>query len=362
LPKVITHIDQVTSKWLTAVLKNSGGLRKGHVLSFEVDTGTGNWSESGRLRLTYATGSEGELPGSLFLKLVNTDIADDEDDDESFTDSEVRYYLNDYVDVPDAPLLRCYDAAFSPELQRYHILLDDVSESHVEAGRKEPTLEYGLALAEGLAALHAHWWGAERLVEAGAPVHEPAVIKRFVDIARPGAGHIISQLREELEPHWPEVIYELYQRHPAALIRRSQDNQGFTIIHGDLGEYNILVARDGLRPLYFIDRQPFNWSLTTWLGVYDLAYAIVLDWPVAIRRAHEEAILRHYHQQLLDRGIEGYTWQELFDDYRLCVAMGVYIATEYCRGGMNLSSQDYWLGMLQRTLTAVDDLDCRSMW
>ena len=49
--------------------------------------------------------------------------------------------------MPDAPLLRCYDARYSEELRRYHVLLDDVSETHVNASEKEPTLAYGLALS-----------------------------------------------------------------------------------------------------------------------------------------------------------------------------------------------------------------------
>jgi hypothetical protein len=42
--------------------------------------------------------------------------------------------------------------------------------------------------------------------------------------------------------------------------------------------------------------------------------------------------------------------------------MGVYIATEYCRGGLNLRAQKWWLPKLQRSLTACDDLDCRAQW
>jgi hypothetical protein len=43
------------------------------------------------------------------------------------------------------------------------------------------------------------------------------------------------------------------------------------------------------------------------------------------------------------------------------VAMGVYVAVEYCRGGIN-RDQDIWLPMLQRALTACDDLDCANLW
>ena len=355
--RVISSLDQVTTDWLTAVLARSGALTVGIVVRFDVEAGRGNWSTSGRLHLHYSQDAQGDLPESLFLKLVNTNTGDGE----FFGPSEVAYYTRDYLGVKDAPLLRCYDGRFSAALQRYHLLLEDVSQTHIEAVDKTPTLAYGLALAEGLAVLHAHWWGAQRLAEANALIHEPGHIRRFVAIAEPGAGHIIRQLAVELEPHWPDAIRELFDRHPQAMIARERNANGFTLIHGDVGQTNVLLPRVGERPLYIIDRQPFDWSLTTWLGVYDLAYAIVLDWEVEKRRRLEMPVLHHYHEWLIKRGVQGYSWEQLFDDYRLCVAMGVYVAVEYCRGGIN-RDQDIWLPMLQRALTACDDLDCANLW
>jgi hypothetical protein len=302
-------------------------------------------------------GSQGALPQQLFLKIVNADL-----DDEFFGSSEVTYYTRDYVGVEDAPLVRCYDANYSEEKQFYHLLLDDLSQTHVIATTKAPTFEYGLALAKGLAAMHARWWGAQRLAEARAPIHSAEHIRRFVDIAEPGVGNILNQFSTELEPHWPDVIQTLYAKHPLAMIERIQDDNGFTLIHGDVGDTNILVPRNGDQPIYILDRQPFDWSLTTWLGVYDLAYAIVLDWDIETRRRLELSILRYYHDQLIKRGVTGYSWEQLFDDYRLSVAMGVYIATEYCRGGVNEQLTRIWLPMLQRALTACDDLVCGQLW
>lgn len=356
--EVITGIEQVYVEWLTAVLTNSGALTHGAVESFELGLGRGNWSTSGQLIVQYTANAQGALPQRLFLKLVDTDLGDGE----SFGGSEVTYYTHDYIDVDGAPLLRCYDAAYSAALQRYHILMDDVSATHIEAAKKEPTLEHGLALAEGLAVLHARWWGAQRLADAQAPIHSASHIQRFVDIAEPGVGHIVSRYAAELKPHWQAALRELYTHHPQAIIERSRDLNGFTIIHGDAGCTNILVPRNGDRPLYIIDRQPFDWSLTNWLGVYDIAYAIVLDWDIELRQRCEMPILRRYHERLTERGVAGYTWEQLLDDYRLCVPMCVYIATEYCRGGVNEKWAHVWLPMLQRALTACDDLNCSALW
>jgi len=355
--KVISSMDQVTAAWLTSVLVKSGAITSGEVAAFDANPGRGNWSTNALLQVRYVNGSQGTLPQRLFLKMVNVDLGDD-----SFGASEVTYYTHDYAGVAGAPLVRCHDAVFSEELQRYHVLLDDLSETHVEAEEKTPTLEYGLVLAEGLAAMHARWWGTRRFTEAGAGMHCAVHIRRFVDISECGVSPLLNKHTTELEPHWPDTIRELFAKHPQALIERTRDDNGFTLVHGDTGEKNILVPRSGDRPIYIIDRQPFDWSLTTWLGVYDLAYAIVLDWEVETRRNLETPVLKRYHDQLVSHGVNGYTWEQLYDDYRLCAAMGVYVATEYFRGGGEGQWVSQWLLMLRRALTACDDLACNELW
>jgi len=193
-------------------------------------------------------------------------------------------------------------------------------------------------------------------------MHNAGHIHWFVDIAESGVGPLLKRIATELEPNWPEAIRTLYARHSQALIERIRDDNGFTLVHGDVGHHNVLVPRDGDRPIYIIDRQPFDWALTTWLDVYDIAYAIVLDWEVETRRNLEIPILKRYHDQLVSYGIKGYSWEQLYDDYRLCAAMCVYVATEYFRGGVNGQWVSEWLLMLRRALTACDDLDCSNQW
>jgi len=319
--------------------------------------GHGNWSTNCRLTLRYVDGSKGALPRQLFLKMVNANASG-----ESFGSSEVTYYTRDYAGVVGVPLVRCYDAAYSEEFQCYHILLDDLSATHIEAAEKKPTLEYGLALAEGLAAMHTRWWGAKQFTQIGAAMHTSRQIRRFVNISESGVGNIVKRFSTDLEPHWPDFIRELFAKHPQLIIARNLVDNGFTLIHGDVGQKNILVPRDGDRPIYIIDRQPFDWSLTTWLGVYDLAYAIVLDWDIETRRSFEIPILRHYHDQIMKNGVNGYSWEQLYADYRLCAPMCVYVAAEYFRGDANSRWISSWLLMLRRSLTACEDWRCSDYW
>jgi len=90
--KVIANLEQVSAKWLTTVLAQSGALTRGAVQSFEFGTGQGNWSTSANLKVTYAADAQGALPKRLFLKMVDTDTGDGE----FFTDGDVTYYTRDY--------------------------------------------------------------------------------------------------------------------------------------------------------------------------------------------------------------------------------------------------------------------------
>ena len=355
--QVIQTVDQVTPEWLTDVLRQSEALTSGRVASIGLESSERILSTSTRLRIAYSENATGAMPPRLFLKTVNA-----EQDEDFFGVSEVNYYRRDYKGLACAPIPRCYDAVFSEERRCYHLLLDDLANSHIEAKHKPRTLAYGLALAEALACLHAHWWGAKRLAELGEAIPSSQQIERFVEIARPGASHILGAFTGELKSHWPAAINGILERHPQAMVERTSDDSGFTLIHGDANWNNILVPRDADQPLYIIDRQPFDWSLTVWLGVYDLAYVLVLDWDIDERRRFEFPILRHYHEQLTTRGILDYSWEQLVWDYRLSAVICIYVAIEWCRGGINEQWVHVWLPMLQQALTACDDLDCRELW
>ncbi|WP_420643732.1 hypothetical protein [Candidatus Leptofilum sp.] len=362
---VITDLEQVSVEWLTAVLTQSGALDQGQVATVESDGGAGNWSQNARLTLSYSDNAQGERPTRLFLKMVNTDLGDGE----FFLPSEVTYYMRDYVDLPDAPLVRCYDGAYDATQHRYHLLLADMSETHEAAYGLKPNLAHGQAYAEATAILHAHWWGEARLRQIGASFHDAIHLKEFVIAGEDGIAHAYETFGEKYKPHWAALIHRIFAKLPARLASRAQDLTDFTLIHGDPNEGNILVPKVGEQPalsaskgpLYLIDQQPFDWSLTTWLGAYDLAYLIALHWDIDRRRELEMPVLRHYHKTLIERGVSGYSWEQLYEDYRLCVALTVPVAVEYmCDGGDPDWNWFRW-GMIQHTLTAFDDLECKNL-
>jgi hypothetical protein len=355
---IISNLDQVGTQWLTEVLSNKGALVEGAVTKFALKRDERMLSSVGYLTVTYSQDAQGRRPRNLFLKICKLDL-----DGNFLGPSEVNYYTRDYTGVGALPMLTCYDAVYSAERDSYHILLDDISSTHQESHGRTLTLDYGLAVAEGLARMHVHWWGMARLAAGGEPIPTAAQIERYVAIARAGLQPMLESCRSEIDSSWETVLLDIFAHHPSKMIERTANGNGFTLVHGDANPGNILAPVNGDTPIYLIDRQPFDWSLTTWLGVSDLAYMMVHWWEADVRRKLEIPILRRYHDCLLANGAVDYSWEQLLVDYRLSAVQSVYVASEWCRFEEDCVEMKWlWLSQLQRAMIAFFDLQCDRLW
>ena len=63
-------------------------------------------------------------------------------------------------------MVACYDAAFAPDSGAYHIILQDVSDTHTAVPYPlPPTVPQSELMVDSLAELHAFWWEHPRLNE-----------------------------------------------------------------------------------------------------------------------------------------------------------------------------------------------------
>ena len=369
---VITGASQVTLVWLNRVLTRAGAIGAGAVSRFTITSGEGTWSSNARLRIQYEPQSTGPRPSSLFLKMCNAV-------ESGFVlESEVDYYTLDYAGCEDAPLVPCYDARYSRELGAYHILLADLTETHqtawhvtspveqagVLAGKMHvtPPLEYALTLARALARLHAHRWGRSRWPGTAGIMPTKAVLTRFVDHVSLGLEPMLRDVSGDVPPEWETTLRAIFRTHPHLMFERTLQAQGFAILHGDVNPGNVLSPYVSPGTTYIIDRQPFDWSLITWLAASDLAYMMIPWWDVMSRRELEMPALSEYHAELLRRGVTGYAWDQLLADYRLCVIETVYTAVEWCGTADGLRNKRWiWWPKLQRGMAAFEDWRCSEL-
>jgi hypothetical protein len=75
------------------------------------------------------------------------------------------------------------------------------------------------------------------------------------------------------------------------------------------------------------------------------------DW----RRRYERESLQRYHDVLVSGGVPGYSFDALWQDYRLSVPW--QITTPMWQANHGLPPMVWW-NHLERVMRAVDDLDC----
>lgn len=289
---LIRRAEDVTPDWLSEALLKP-------VAQIDVTPIGSNWASHARIRAIMADGAVERL----WLKMCVG---------ETFGPSEVHYYTRDYLGLTDAPLIRCFTAHFEPGAG-YHLLLEDTSDHLDDRKALPPTLEHGLALAEGLAILQRHHWQSQ-------PAASEEAVERYFRQIRPGVAN--------LERALGRTLGEMFEEDAARMVERWRDPKGQTLLHGDANPTNVLTPKGKDGPVYFLDRQPFDWSLTYGLALYDLAYAIVPWWPYELRRETEEAVLRRWWEVLDD---SDYRWSAAQADWDLAVAQCLHVPIEWCR-------------------------------
>jgi Ecdysteroid kinase-like family len=349
LDEPIPHPNQIDKAWLTALLKNSGVLASGEIRDMNVDSSPSTNAHVARIRIEYDGGTEGNAPRSLILKTVEAGAG-------FVKNSEVNYYARDYLTLVHAPIPKCYAAHIDPDTGSYSVLMEDLSSTHEKD--TSPNFQYGLEVASALAKLHVFGWGEERIRKLDGCLPDKAKLDRYVAHVRQGLDWLLEATRTEIPDSWREAILDIFEHHPRKMWQRTNDPAGFTIVHGDVNPGNILYPVNGGK-VYFLDRQPFTWSLTTWLGVSDLSYLMVQYWDTERRRHLELSVLEQYHRQLIDNGVADYSWDQLLADYKLCIPQAVYRAAEWCIRPEDRDRMRWlWSLELERSMHALFDLDC----
>ena len=305
--QVIRDETDISIPWLSRALGRK-------VDSIQITAGRGNWSR----QLAIAANLDDGNTCRLRLKICLGN---------NFGRSEVDYYTQDYADLEDAPLVPCFDAAHDPAVG-YHILLEDLATTHTDRRDVPPTLAYGLTVAEALGKLHRHHWSSK-------PAPTDEVLNRYFDEIRPGLA--------PMERATGQSLQEEFVRHEAAFRGRWANPQGMALLHGDLNPTNVLAPKGADAPAYFLDRQPFTWSLTYGVAVSDLAYFMIPWWPEHTRQECELAVLRHWYEAL-DK--PEYSWSEAQADWRLSVEQCLNVPIAWCSKAATLESMS-WLWQTQ---------------
>jgi hypothetical protein len=105
---------------------------------------------------------------------------------------------------------------------------------------------------------------------------------------------------------------------------------------------------------YLIDWQ--LWHLD--VGVRDLTFLLALYSEPALRRQIELPLLHLYHGELIESGINDYSFSELLLDYRRCVVRNLTFPIILWSRGLD---REVWRDRLDYALAAYRDLNCAEL-
>ena len=134
-----------------------------------------------------------------------------------------------------------------------------------------------------------------------------------------------------------------------------------TVLHGDARVGNMFFpGPDGRGRFVLIDWQ----AARKGKGVFDLAYFLVLSVEPDVRRAHADRLLDLYHARLGEHGVEGYSKEDLLEDYRYaCLLVLAFVSLPFMSAESSATDAnakklrelgDAWA---RRMMALVDDLD-----
>lgn len=351
--------EQLSATWLTEVLRSNQVMTD--VAAFEFNRiGTGQIGQNVRIRITYGPDAPEDAPATLVAKFVSPDATS------RATGMAMGNYQRErdfYRDM--APVLRtagmrvprCWAAEFDAAREATVVVLQDMA----PAEQGDQLLGCTVADAEvaiGQAAiLHATFWESPLL-------HSTPWLRPPVDAER------ADQLKGLVTMMWPAFVDRYRDRLSAeaealgnrlveVVDRWALSRTGpFTITHGDFRIDNLLFGDDPNRWAVAVDWQ----TPDVGVGGLDIGYFIGAGLLENDRRAHEERLVHLWHNQLLQLGVTGYSWDKAWNDYRQGQFAGIIMAivasmiTERTPRGDEM----FW-AMGGRHFQAALDLDAASL-
>jgi len=349
----VINETRVTPDWLTGTLLRNGHLKHGSVSRIYLETFHSFFANFYRLAITYSADAAPALPARLILKVPFADsVAALEMGRE-----EVAAYRKLHEAMLGPPLVRCFDAAVESETGYSHLLLEDLSRTHIQGYTPDDISPRQWELCvEALADLHAFWWESEALGTQVGKLFDDAEVEKIRKLQEESLAKFFAEMGGELSPEMQKTYSEVNLFLLGFWRRRLTSRRRNTLIHGDAHSWNFLFPKDVQQGRAFmIDLA----TLRARPATNDLAYLMALKWKPDRRARFELSLLRHYHGALVARGVQDFSWEDCLLDYRHSIVTHLFTPVVQCAG--KLISAGIWRANFQRITAAYQDWNCAEL-
>jgi hypothetical protein len=259
-------------------------------------------------------------------------------------DREVEFYSRLAPELRSPPAAPCLVAGPS-------LILEDLRATHTNRPWPLPPSRAESQLAvEALAEVHATWWEAPSLGTSVGSHHTAESLTTMVAGIAARLPGFCDAVGDALSAERRETMERVFGSRLRPWLRLLEP-RALTVTHGDAHGWNFLFPREAGTAAYLVDWQLWHVDV----GARDLAFLMALHWYPERRRALEIPLLRAYGERLAARGVDDYSWEDLWLDYRLGCVRNLTIPILFWSRGM---PPEAWWHRLECALVAYDDLRC----
>jgi hypothetical protein len=353
LEPVAKDVAGLTPEWFNQALEHSG------IPATVADArcepiGIGQMGRSYRVNLTYSGPRHGG-PSSLVVKMAGGGREARQRVADGYR-NEVMFY-SQIAGTVDVSTPRCWYAAITDDGTDFTLILEDLHPARPGVQVESCSLSQAGDAVENLAALHAPRWNDSTLLELKGFRLTDAASAQFVgEIFAKAVDDFVARF-DAIDDEDVETLHGCAEVIGPWLLTRPAP---FGIVHGDYRLDNLMFPPQG-RGVSALDWQT--------VGVAppgrDLAYFLGTALRPEDRRRSESDLVALYFDDLVRRGVQGYSRDECFDGYRLGQLQGPFITVLGCVYGATAErtqdGDDMFISMATRSCAAIRELDSLSL-
>lgn len=337
--------------WLSAALASVNAGPVAQVSPTAV--GTGQMGQSWRLQLEWADPEKAAAAGapqSLVAKMAGGDPSTRTLIADGYRNEFLWYTQLANTVAINTPT--CWYATITDDNTSFVLLLDDLAPAQPGVQANGVSVAQAKLSFQNLAGLHGPRWRDESLLEIDGLRLANAEGAAFHGQVYAGAcPQFIERFANWLSDDDVETITATQQWMEQWLVARQEV---FTLIHGDFRPDNLMFA-PGDTSVSTLDWQ----TLGLGFGGRDSGYFLATSIDTELRRAHEQELLQTYYDALCRQGVQSYSFDECYADYRLGVLQGPLITilgAVYATATPTDASNAMFTAMITRSCAAIRDL------
>jgi hypothetical protein len=354
MSKVIERYEEFTSRIANETIGHVYPEKITGVEIHGLGEGVGLMSSIARGHLTFESGREETVIVKCVARTENSKLSKGL----NFYKNEINFYLHLAQETP-IRIPRCLYASVDPVTQDFLLVLEDLGDEKAGDQLQGCTEKERLVAFSRAAELHATFWGrAAEFDWLNYQVDMKTILFRRDRILRPGIEPTIERFPDYFSGDRADIVRKIGDQYIDLFLHAMGGEP--TIIHGDYRVDNVFLTGSPDDP----DIIAFDWQNTMGgNGTHDIAYFSAGGCDAALRGESEQQALKHYHDILKDRGVEGYSFEECIEQYRYNILVTMITPIAICGTLDQGNERGVKLGttMLERALTALESMSCSDL-